>query len=201
MAKIQKGDYGYINSQKKKRLAITVFMFAIPVVIFATGLYITHTRKNLFTFVAIMGCLPASKFAVNMVMIWLQKPLDKKVYDTIAEHVKDMTAIYEATVTAYEKNTPLNCVVISGLQVVGYTDNSKADPSFAETHIKKILQGNGFRADVKIFRDLKPFLRRIDELYPGHLEREAKVAFTPDERYPDASRNELVKAVILAISL
>ena len=54
---------------------------------------------------------------------------------------------------------------------------------------------------MKVFTDQKQFLRRVDELYPDHLEKEAQVPFTPDERYPNATRNELVKAVILAISI
>lgn len=201
MAKIQKGDFGYIKSQRKKRVAITILMFAIPIVIFLTGLYITHTRKNMFTLVAILGCLPASKFAVNMIMIWLQKPISQQQHDEIAAHVKDMTVIYEATVSAYEKNTPFVSIVISGLNIIGLTQSPKADPAFAEKHIKKILQGNGFKSNVKVFTDQKQFLRRVDELYPDHLEKEAQVPFTPDERYPNATRNELVKAVILAIAI
>ena len=201
MAKIQKRDFGYIKSQRKNTVAITILMFAIPLVIFLTGLYITHTRKNMFTLVAILGCLPASKFAVNMIMIWLQKPISQQQHDEIASHVKDMTVIYEATVSAYEKNTPFVSIVVSGLNVIGLTEAPKADPAFAEKHIKKILQGNGFKANVKVFTDQKQFLRRVDELYPDHLEKEAQVPFTQDERYPNATRNELVKAVILAISI
>ena len=172
MAKIQKGDFGYIKSQRKKRVAITILMFAIPIVIFLTGLYITHTRKNMFTLVAILGCLPASKFAVNMIMIWLQKPISQQQHDEIAAHVRDMTVIYEATVSAYEKNTPFVSIVISGLNIIGFTQSPKADPAFAEKHIKKILQGNGFKSNVKVFTDQKQFLRRVDELYPDHLEKE-----------------------------
>ena len=201
MSKITKGDYGYIRNQRKKLLIITLIMFAIPLIIFFTGIYMHHTRKNFFTVVAILGCLPASKFAVNLIMIWLQKPLDSGLHQEIASHVKDMTVIYEAPVSAYEKNTPFECIVISGLNVVGLSISEKTDAPFAEKHIKKILQGNGFRANVKIFKDKKSFLRRVDELYPDHLAHENEVPFTPDERYPDASRNELVRAVILAISL
>lgn len=65
--KIQKGDFGYINAQKKKRTLITAVLFLIPLVIFFTGLHETGTRLNLFTFVAIMGCLPASRSAVGMI--------------------------------------------------------------------------------------------------------------------------------------
>lgn len=58
--KAQKGEFGYIRAQKKKRTLITALLFLIPLVIFFTGLQQTGTRLNMFTFVAIMGCLPAS---------------------------------------------------------------------------------------------------------------------------------------------
>lgn len=199
MKKVNKGEYGYIRAQKKRRILITSILFAIPVVIFLTGYFQTGTRNNLFTFVAIMGCLPASKSAVGMIMILLQKPMDAALYREISSHVKDMTVLYEATVSSYEKNMPMPCIVVSGLNVVCYSPDLKAEVSFAQNHIKKILQGNGYRADVKVIRELKPFLRRVDELYAHRAQWEAEVPFKPDERYPDATRNELVKQVILCI--
>ena len=51
--KRDKGEFGYIKSQKIKRGLITLVMFAIPIIIFLTGLFITKTRLNMFTFVAI----------------------------------------------------------------------------------------------------------------------------------------------------
>lgn len=201
MKKAEKGDYGYIAYEKKKRILITVIAFAIPLVIYLTGLWQTGTRKNLFTFVAIMGCLPAAKCAVSMILICLQKPLSLELYKQLKEHVKDMTVIYEATVSSYEKNISMPCIVVTGLNVVCYCDDAKADAAFAETHIKKMLQGNGYKANVKVFKELKPFIKRLDELYPNHEEHEAAVAFIPDDRYPDASRNEMVKHLIMAISV
>ena len=192
MKKVEKGAYGYINHQKKRRVIFTAVLFAIPVLIFLTGYFHTGTRKNLFTFVAIMGCLPASKCAVSMILMLMQKPMERALYNEISSHVKDMTVIYEATISSYEKNMPMPCIVISGLNVVCYSTDKKVDPSFAATHIKKILQGNGYRSNVKVMTELKPFLRRIDELYAHRKEWEAEVPFKPDERYPDASRNELV---------
>lgn len=201
MKKVKKGDYGYISYQKKRRVLMTLGLFAIPLVIFITGYVQTGTRKNLFTFVAIMGCLPASKCAVGMIMMLLQKPMKAELYTKIKEHVRDMTVIYEATVSAYEKNTPLPCIVVSGLQVVCYCEDAKADTAFVEKHIKKILQGNSYKSNVKVFTDLKAFLRRLDEVYAHREEQEASVPFTEDSRYPGATRNELVKYVIMAISL
>ncbi|MDO5539099.1 MAG: hypothetical protein Q4F83_03355 [Eubacteriales bacterium] len=201
MKKVAKGNFGYIRDQKKRRIIITIIMFSIPLVIYFTGLLQTHTRKNLFTLVAILGCLPASKSAVGMILICLQKPMEKVLYDKILPHVRDLTVIYDTVVSAYEKNTQLPCIVISGLNVICYCEDTKVNSSFVESHIKKILQSNGYKANVKIFTDLNHFLRRVDELYAHREELEKDVPFTPDERYPDATRNELVKAVLLAISV
>ena len=201
MKKVAKGQFGYINYAKKKNILITLVMFAIPVLIFVTGLIQTGKRENLFTFVAIMGCLPAAKAAVGMILICMQKPLDKKLHEEMQIHVKDMTVLYESVISSYERNIPLPCIVVSGLNIICYTTDTKLDTKFAEDHIKKILSGNGYKSNVKIFRDLKSFYKRLDELYSHHLEMEASVSFEPDERYPDLSRNELVKHVLMAISV
>ncbi|MGN0354564.1 MAG: hypothetical protein ACI4EI_05770 [Muricoprocola sp.] len=201
MKKVPKGNFGYVRYEKKKRLLVALILFAIPAIIFATGLIMTHTRKNMFTFIAIMGCLPASKSMVNLIMIWLQKPMKEDLYERIREHVKDMSVIYEATVSAYEKNTPFSCIVVTGLNVVGLARDTSADIPFIEKHMKKIIQGNGYKVNVKVFTDEKQFLRRVDELYANREELEANVPFKPNEDDPDLTRNELVRNVILAICI
>ena len=201
MKKTEKGQFGYIKYEKKKRILMTAGLFTLPLLIFLTGLWQTGTRKNMFTFVAIMGCLPAAKCAVSMILICMQKSLDPGIYEEMKKHVKDMTVLYESTVSSYEKNISLPCIVISGLNVVCYTDDPKVDASFAENHMKKILQGNGLKANVRIFHELKPFYKRLDEIWPNHKEMEENLPYRPDERYPNLTRNELVMHVLMAISV
>ncbi len=201
MKKKPKGTYGYINYEKKKRILITLVLFAIPILIYVTGYLQTGTRKNLFTFVAIMGCLPASKCAVSMIVICMQKPMKAELYELFRRHVRDLTAVYETTVSSEKKNYPLPCIVICGQNVVCYSEDAKVDKEYLQQHIKKILQGNGYRSNVKIFTEQKAFLRRVDELYVNRDEIEAAATFKPDERYPDATRDELVKSVLLCICL
>lgn len=199
--KAAKGDFGYIKAQKKKRTLVTAILFLIPLIIFFTGLHETGTRLNLFTFVAIMGCLPASRSAVGMIMMLMQKPIDPEVYQKVEARAGNLTRAYELTVSAYEKNTPLDSLVVCGYHVVGYTSSQKADTAFAENHIKEILKGNGFRADVKIFKDIKPYLERVSFLAKNQEEMEKDIPYTPKETYPELSRSELVKHTILAISI
>ena len=138
--KIEKGDFGYIRSQKKKRILITCCLFAITLLIYFTGLIQTKTRLNMFTFVAIMGCLPAGKSAVGMIMILMQKPISEEVYEKASKAAKSGTMFYELCFTTYEKVIPVDCLYISGSHVVGYASSEKADAPFLEKHLKEILK-------------------------------------------------------------
>lgn len=199
--KVQKGNFGYIRAQKKKRVLVTIVLFAIPLMIFFTGLAITKTRLNLFTFVAVMGCLPASKSAVGMILMLMQKPMEEGTYRKIENHRGSLEVAYELTVTAYEKNTQIDSIAVCANTVIGYTKSPKADLPFAEKHIEKILKGNGYKVNVKIFRELKPYLERLDSLNEHQGQLREGISFTPDERYPDLTREALIKHTILAISL
>ena len=67
--------------------------------------------------------------------------------------------------------------------------------------MKKILKQNGYKVDVKVMTELKPYLERLDYLNAHKEEMVKDIIFTPDERYPELSREELIKHIILAISL
>ena len=55
MKKVNKGDYGYIRYEKKKRLLITVALFLIPLAAFLAAFLITGTKKNIITVIAMVG--------------------------------------------------------------------------------------------------------------------------------------------------
>ena len=108
---------------------------------------------------------------------------------------------YEMYMTFYEKSAFIDAFAICGNLVVGYSSDPKIDTAFMETEARKILKGNGYRANVKIFKDLKPFLDRLDSMNEHKESLEEGIKFRPDERYPELSRNELIRHTILAICL
>lgn len=202
MKKIKKGTYGYIRAEKKKVFLWTFVLFAIPIAIYITGLLQTGTRKNLFTVVAILGCLPACKWMVNLIMIMMQKPVSKEVYEQVRAACGTLTAGYELVFTTYEHTIPVNAVVICGEHVVCFTPDEKADPAFLEKHITRILTLNGFpTVQPKVMKDFKKYLQRVRELQNKQEQYREGIAFTPDERYPELSREELILHNLLAISL
>lgn len=202
MKKVKKGTYGYIKYQKKKTFLITFILFLIPLVIYATGYIQTKTRLNLLTVVAILGCLPACKSLVGLIMIMMQKPVTQPVYEELKAANKDLTAGYELVFTAYEHTTPVNALIICGDQLVCYTPDQKTDAAYLEKHISKIMTINGFASvQVKVMKDIKKYVQRVSEIYNRQEHYREGIEFTPDEQYPDLSREELIFHTLLAISL
>ncbi len=202
MKKVKKGTYGYIKYQKIRTFLITFVLFLIPLVIYVTGYIQTKTRLNLFTIVAILGCLPACKSLVALIMIMMQKSVPQDIYEQAKRANGDLVAGYELVFTAYEHTTPVNTLIICGDQIVCYTPDEKTDVAYIEKHITRILTVNGFPSvQVKVMKDLKKYLQRAGEIRSRQEHFREDIEFTPDERYPELSREELIFHTLLAISL
>lgn len=199
--KIRKGDFGYIQHEKIRRFLVTLLLFAIPMAAFVGAYLITGTKKNIITVIAMVGCLPACKSLVGFIVMFLQKSMDESSYRKIKEHAKDLVMSYEMYLTTYEKSTFVESFAICGNKVIGYSSRIDGSPQFVEQHVKKILKQNGYKVDVKVMMELKPYLERLDYLNAHKEEMVKDIIFTPDERYPELSREELIKHIILAISL
>ena len=68
--KVQKGEFGYIRWQKKRRILVTLGLFLLPLAAFIAGVLVTGTRNNLITVIAVVGCLPACRSMVGVIMMW-----------------------------------------------------------------------------------------------------------------------------------
>lgn len=199
--KIRKGDYGYIRSQQRKRILYTALAFVAPLLIFFTGLYIHRSRNTMFTVVAVVACLPACKFAVGMIMMFLQKPMKQEDHQEIQKHCHGLVCAYELVISAYEKQSFLDSVAVVGNSVAGYTSREKTDVAFVEKHIQDILRQNGFYVKVKIFTRLQDYTARLDSMWEHREALEKDIRFRPDPDEPELTRNEKIMRVIYAISL
>ncbi|MCD8338187.1 MAG: hypothetical protein LUD18_13150 [Lachnospiraceae bacterium] len=202
MKKVNKGTRGYISYEKKKRFLQTLLMFVLPLGIYIIGYVTVKSRLHLFTVVAILGCLPACKSMVGLIMMLMQQPMPDERYEAIKQAAGTLTAGYELVITAYEHTSLVEAAVICGDQIVCFTPDAKTDPAYLEKHIRQILSSNGFtEAQVKVMKELKPYLQRISVLAKNPEKYREGLSFTPDERYPGLSRDEVVYQTLLAISL
>ena len=162
-------------------------------------------KSNIFTVVAVVGCLPGCRAAVGFIMMVMQKPVDKAVYDAIEAKKGKLLMGYEMYITQEKSSLMIEAAAFCGEEIACYTTRAKDQKQIEDctTYLNKIIRANGYKCHVKIFYREKAFLERLDSLNRNYdeLEKSASENFKPDERYPDLSRTELVKHTMLALAL
>ncbi len=163
--KIGKGDYGYIRHQRKWEIAKTVFLFLLSLAIYLTGYYSTGTNKNLLTIVAVLGCLPASKCAVSMIMFLRAKGCSQELHSRIASHSQGLPQLYDNVLTSYEAAFQIPHMVYKGGSLIGIAVDPKCRADACEKHLLSMCRQDGISdITVKIFQDVPKYLNRLDQL-------------------------------------
>ena len=153
MKKVTKGKAGYL-AEKKKRLGLQALAeFAVVALILIIGYVITKTRLNIFTVVAIVGCLPAARVLVEFIAMFPYRSIEGKVQREIDEKGALLTRAYDMVITDGEHIMPVSAVAISNHKVFGYAPNPQ------------ILKNTGLEpSTVKVFAEYVPFLSRVEGL-------------------------------------
>ena len=162
---VEKGRAGYISARKKQMLIKVILEFGILAALLFLGIWQTGNRKNLLTIVAIVGCLPASKSAVGLITLLPYKSIGNEKVQELHKKAGLLTQVYDLVLTSREKSMPVDCFVISGYTLCGYTSNAKLDLQETAAYLKKMFEKNGYdRLSIKIFNEYKPFLARAEGL-------------------------------------
>lgn len=176
--KLTKGCFGYLNAKKKWETLKTVIYFALPAAIFLMGYYTTGTKKNLLTVVAVLGCLPASKSAVSLIMYLKAGVCSGSCHETLQERGLDRgdtLLLYDLYLTSYEKNFQISALAIKNKAVCGYTEDGRCDVGAGEKHIAEILRQSGYEGlTVKLFTDLSKFADRLAQMNDTAEKKEEK---------------------------
>lgn len=165
MSKVVKGQYGYIERERRKTIIRTVLMFGIALALFAIGIWSTGDKKNMLTVVAVLGCLPASKSAVNMIMFLRASGCSQEVKEQVENRCESLTQLFDMFFTSYEKNFRISHMVIKGSVVCGYTEDNKCDCSACEKHLELLLKQGGCKGiTVKIYDNLEKYCEGLENL-------------------------------------
>ena len=104
--------------------------------------------------------------------------------------------------TAYEGRLSLDAVVVCGNNIAAYSSAEKGKFEFMETHVRKILHGNGFgNPTFKIFRKLEQYQERIRQLADDPQKYRDGLKYAPDEAHAGETRDDALLRVIKNISI
>ena len=160
-----KGTRNYLKTQRKYEIIRTVLYFAISLSLFAAGYIATKTRLNLLTLVAVLGCLPACKSTVGMIMFLRFKGCSEHNADLIEAHMEGLNGLFDMVFTSYEKNYNVAHITVKGNTICGFTENKAFDEQKFYRHIGDILKADDFRdTTVKIFKDVEKYTARLEQM-------------------------------------
>lgn len=165
MQRIKKGEYRYIKSQKKWAAAKTALLFLVSLSLYLSGYITTGSNKNLLTIVAVLGCLPASKSAVNLIMYLRAKGCGEELRGKVAAHAGTLPALYDCVLTTYEASYEIPHMVFRGNNLIGIALDPKCRTASVEKHLSEMCGRNGIKdVNVKIFTDITKYLNRLVQL-------------------------------------
>ncbi len=183
---MNRGDKGYIRYQRKRTIIITVLMYALSIGIYFLGYFTLHTNKSLWTVIAVLSLLPASKSAVRMIMLFRAKPTDPSIYDEVEKRCPKLSLLYDLIFTTYEKTYVTQALAYGSGNLCILSQKPGKDEKKAagelETYIRSSLKEGQPSLTVKVYTDKEAFFKRISEVNAlkeasGDSEEEREPAF------------------------
>ena len=160
-----KGTRDYLDTQKRYEILRTVIYFTISLSLFIAGWIHSGSRENLLTVVAVLGCLPGCKSAVDMIMFLRYKSCDATKADTIDKHSEGLTCVYDMVFTSYDKNYAIAHMTVRGKTICGFTEQGALDEQAFYKHLDTLLKKDNFKdTTIKIFKDCKKYTDRMEQL-------------------------------------
>ena len=189
---MKKGEAGYISSKKIRALIKVCLEFGIVIALLILGIKQTGDRMNWLTIVAVLGCLPASKALVELIMILPHHSIEKEKAEEINKKIELLTMVYDLVLTSEHHIMPIDVLAVSDNMICGYSSSAKLDFAFATKHIKQMLAANQMNSiTVKIFDNYIAFLTRAEG-----MQNIAAV-----EKRDSKKKEERIKQVIMNLSL
>lgn len=161
--KFERGEYGYLKQKKQGALRGTVLMVLIGIVIFLAGLFLNKMdATNIFTVIAVCMVMPAAKYFVSYVVLAPYKPMDETTKEHLDSYAREEdTVLYDVVFTSSEKVMHLECIYITGHQIIGYTSRKKDNVQVMLDYLKKELKNRCVSYTVYIATDEKQVKDRM----------------------------------------
>ena len=140
--KCKKGEYGYLAYKKTYETIYFSILALIIISVFVAGIIINHTRKNLYTVIAILIVLPAAKVLVNLIMLYRFKSMDTGEYNKITQYEKNNIILYDMPLSTPDCIIFAPIILIREKEVFIYNLNKIKSPDKCESYIKNFARND-----------------------------------------------------------
>lgn len=180
--KLQKGMYGFLSKKKRMEIVKTVVLFAVALAVFFLGWMHTKTKQNMLSIVAVLGMLPASKSAVNMIMFLRYKPAEESLAGQLRAFEENAWLLYDLIFVFQEKLIKTDCIFVHNMEICVYTQHKKMTEQALVKQFKNFLSNHGKgNYAVHVVKSEEKFVKQVkkrmldDEKGERNKEQEDKI--------------------------
>ncbi len=159
-----KGTYGYIKKQTIFELIKTIVLFAMALGIFFMGLYTLHTKKSLWSIIAVLALLPACKSLVGLIMFLRYRSLPEADHERYMKATKGVSTLFENIITTSDYTFFIPVIVVAHQSVICYCDKAQKNTDDLKKHLDNVLKNAGHKYTVKIFDSEDAFIERAGQI-------------------------------------
>lgn len=161
-----KGEYGYLNSTKKKNLISTIIMFFIFLVIMLIGYILNDfSNRNIFTVIAVLFILPGTRSLIGFITLIPYKTSDIKLYDEIDKSKLANDILYsDLVVSSPERVMGLSFLVIREDSILGLNNKDQKNGKDIRAYLEALLKARELDYKVKIYHSYDGFLEKVKEV-------------------------------------
>ncbi|MBQ9118926.1 MAG: hypothetical protein IJY09_02580 [Lachnospiraceae bacterium] len=161
--KILRGESGYIDEQKKRRLLRMFMHIGIGVAIFILGLCLNKFEKNnIFTVIAVLMVLPAARALINFIALAPYRSVAKERVAEVQKHLKGADVMFTDMVfSSTDKIMFCSFLVIKADEIFCLAEKEKEDISYIEKYLKDGLKKRQLSYKLYITKDSKNYLEKI----------------------------------------
>jgi hypothetical protein len=158
---LEKGTFGYINKQKKRKIIGIVLYLLLAVAIYLVGLFLNKMEQaNIFTVFAILCVLPWAKQVVALVVFFPYHSVSKERYEKVQAQVtcgEDEKLYTDLVITSQDKIMHLDFLFVGKGHVVALVGKKGQDVAYIRKYLSDgVKQWADFT--VKVVESEKVFL-------------------------------------------
>lgn len=160
-----KGSYKYIQKQTIFEISKTILLYAMAIGIFVIGYINLGTKKSLFSVIAVLALLPASKSLVGVIMFLRYRSITSELYSKIVTAAGQLPLLFELIFTTSDKSYYSKALVYSKGTICVLITDPKSDLKILERHLSNVLKTGGHgEINIKAYKNESDFIQRVKEM-------------------------------------
>lgn len=165
--KKEKGQYGYRRYHRRIQL-LKVALGAVMILaqLLARNLTDNRSAQNILTVMAVLSVLPTANVASPLLASWKYQTIADGLYQRIQPLESKGILLYDLILTTKEQIIAGDAVLVHPNGVYVYCPDQNVNSAKAEQALNDIFAGHKLDRNVKILKDEKSFMNRLQNIKP-----------------------------------